>query len=331
MVGPARAGSTDCLLPVLEFAVRPSRRPIVIATRRSTLARAQALAVARALGRMNGGVEVKLLALRSEGDRHSERHPGGPPMGKGLFTGRLESALLEGRADVAVHSMKDMPVSPTPGLVIAATPQRGDPRDCLIAPEVSRLDDLREGASFGTSSPRRAAQVLHVRPDLRIVSLRGNIETRLNKALGDSGVDATLLAMAGLQRGGLAEHARCPIEVDQMLPAPAQGALAIQCRADDHVTLRRCLPLNDPRTAACVEAERLVVEALGGDCRTPIAALAELMEGERLRLRARVLSGDGRRRLSVDRSAVAKQSRRLAEQVVEALVDQGAREVLRGG
>lgn len=293
------------------------------------LAQAQARAVAHALGRANPDVEVKLLSLTTEGDRHSMRHPTGPPMNKGSFTAGIESALLEGRADLAVHSMKDMPTAGTPGLVVAAAPRRGDVRDCLIAPEVSRLTDLREGAAFGTSSLRRAAQVRQLRPDLEIKPLRGNIETRINKVMEDSGLDATLLAVAGLQRAGLPERARHPVEVEQILPAPAQAALAIQCRADDHVTLRRCMALNDPRTARCVEAERLIVAELGGDCRTPIAALAEMVGHDQLRLRARVLSGDGSTCLAVDRTAKTKQARRLAERVVGELVDQGARELLR--
>lgn len=310
--------------------MRPSRRPIIIATRRSTLAQAQARAVARALAKTNAGVEVQLLPMVTDGDRHSAMHPTAPPAGKAMFTAGIEAALLDGRADLAVHSFKDLPVVSTPGLVIAAMPRRGDPRDCLIAREVGRLDDLREGAGFGTSSLRRAAQVLRVRPDLQIMPLRGNVETRLKKVREGYEIDATLLAMAGLQRSGLGEAAICPVAPSVILPAPAQGALAIQCRADDHVTLRRCLPLNDPTTATCIEAERHIIAALGGDCRTPLAAFAEVVEGERLRLRARVLSPDGSKCLEADESAAVKQARKLAQRVATMLDAQGARDVLLG-
>lgn len=308
--------------------MRPSRRPIIVATRRSMLAQAQARAVAQALARLNPGTEVKLLPLATEGDRHSRQHPTAAPAGKGMFTAGVEAALLDERADVAVHSLKDMPTRLTPGLVIAAIPKRGDPRDCLIAREADRIEALAEGATFGTSSMRRASQVLRARPDLTPAPLRGNIETRLGKVHETREVDATLLAMAGLQRGGLAAHATRPIDPSIVLPSPGQAALAIQCRADDHVTLRRCLPLNDTATATCVEAERHVASELGGDCRTPLAALAESVGGDRLRLRARVLSHDGTECIEADEAAGSKQARKLAGRVVELLLRQGAEAVL---
>ena len=200
---------------------------------------------------------------------------------KGYSLAPLSRELVDGNADLAVHSLKDLPAIPeTPGLVLAAVPPRRDVRDCLISPHATSIDKLPIGATLGTAGPRRASQAKRLRPDLQIRLIRGNIETRIRKVLEDRQVDATLLAMAGLQRANLTEHAQHPIDPAIMLPAAGQGALALQCRADDHQTLRRCLPLNDPLTAACVNTERQIVADLGGNCHSPIAVLARWQSEE---------------------------------------------------
>ncbi len=321
--------------------MRRSRQPIVIASRRSLLARAQTEMVGKALMRLHPGVEVQYRWLDSEGDQMPEVSLADRG-GKGLFTRRVERALLKGEADLAVHSLKDLPVDPTPGLQLAAIGKRVDVRDVLISAEgYASLADLPEGAMVGTSAPRRAAQLLNVRPDLRITALRGNVDTRLAKTLsGEAGLDATLLAAAGLLRLGKKEHLTHRLDVDTLLPAASQAALAIQCRADDHVTLTRCLPLNHAATATAVHAEREVVFGLEGDCHSPIAAYAvpcdppgpvtRNADAHWFRLRVRVLSPDGVHRLDVDERVMTKELRRLVKRVIEELRQQGAREMILG-
>jgi len=322
--------------------LRPSRRPLIIATRRSTLARAQANAVARVLAGLHPDIQVDLLPLSSAGDRAEAREPSDwdviPPVGgKGRFTRNIEAAVLDGRADLAVHSLKDLPVHDTPGLIVAALPRRGDVRDCLISRHPGDLSALPEGAVVGTGSLRRAAQLSRARPDLRLVPIRGNVQTRLNRVLEPESsaaeathMAATLLAVAGLQRVGLGRHADTPLSPEVMLPSPGQGALAVQCRADDHVTLRRLLPLNDADTAACVSAERQVAAALEADCHSPLGVLAELDERKHLRLRARVLTADGAQCVSADRRMPASAARRLVQELAQQLLNDGAHDLLHG-
>jgi len=323
--------------------VRPSRRPLIIATRRSALALAQANAVARVLAGLNPDIQVDLLPLSSAGDQPDAEAPVDtgeiPPVGgKGRFTRNIEAAVLDGRADLAVHSLKDLPVHDTPGLIVAAFPRRGDARDCLISRHPGDLAALPEGAVVGTGSLRRAAQLTRLRPDLRIVPIRGNVETRLSKVLhprstgadAAESLDATLLAVAGLQRNGMAEHANRPLPPELMLPAPGQGALAVQCRADDHVTLRRLLPLNDADTAACVSAERQVAAALAADCHSPLGVLAELDERKHLHLRARVLTADGGQCVSAGWRMPAAAARRLVRELTQQLLNEGAHDLLHG-
>ncbi|MHB1157652.1 MAG: hydroxymethylbilane synthase [Phycisphaerales bacterium] len=351
--------------------MRPSRRPIIIATRRSPLAQQQAKAVAGALRRLHSDIEVKLLLIESEGDklldhplaalgrdegREGIRELGNKGIrekvrngstsipqslnplvpqslptsgGKGLFTAAIEQAVLDGRADLAVHSMKDVPTLDTPGLVIAAVPKRGDVRDCFIAHTAACIEQLPPGALIGTSSMRRGAQLQRLRPDLRIEPLRGNIDSRMRKVLIDKKYDATLLAMAGLIRGGHGELATCPLDVNIMLPSAGQAALAIQCRADDHVTLRRCLPLNDAISAACVEAERAVVAALGADCRSPLAVLAQPVDHANFTLRSRAMCRDGSTILEAEQTGSLKRIKHVTRHVVETLQARGAKQVLR--
>lgn len=307
--------------------MRPSRRPIVIATRQSPLALAQAHAVAGALKRLHPRVPVQLLPLVSQGDQQTNQ-PLWQAGGKGQFTRTVEQALLDGRADLAVHSLKDLPVVDTAGLVLAAIPPRGDVRDALISGKAQCLEELAPSARVGTSSARRAAQLLRHRPDLRIEPIRGLVQTRLNRVTEQGEFDATLLAVAGLQRAGLGRWADKPIPTEQMLPAAGQAALAVQCRADDHVTMRRCLPLNDAKTHAAVAAERAVVAELGADCHWPLGALAEVIDDQRLRLRVQVFSHDGKQWLSMDEQAPIADSRHLCHRIAMRLIDQGARQIM---
>ena len=243
--------------------------------------------------------------------------------------------MLSGRADLAVHSLKDLPMNnvDTRGaaLAIAAVPLRADARDCLVSQiGAASFEALPREATLGTSSPRRAAQAQRARPDLQIKLIRGNIETRLRKVLEEKEFDATLLAVAGLHRAGLAQHAGFPLDTDAMPPAAGQGALALQCRADDHVTLLRCLPLNHPGTATAVHTERRIVSALGGDCHWPIAALAE-PTATGLSICVRVLSPDGETCLEVKDESPLRALGKMIKRVVASLQAQGAAGVLRGG
>jgi len=286
--------------------------------------------IGRMLAHLHPNLTIEYRWIESEGDQQTDASLA-EAGGKGLFAQALHRALLASEADLAVHSMKDLPADDqdAAGLIIAAVPPRADVRDCLIAPpEVRTIDGLPTSATVGTASPRRAAQLLMRRPDLRIQLIRGNVDTRLRRVLEDHRYDATLLAAAGLQRADLAQHADRPIDPDLMLPAAAQGALAIQCRSDDHTTLVRCLAINDSATAQAVHAERQVVAGLGGDCHSAIAVLAESAGDGGYRLRARVLSPDGGQCLRFDDTAPAKRLGRLAGQAVQALRAQGADRVL---
>lgn len=211
--------------------------------------------------------------------------------GKGLFTKELEQALFDGRIDMAVHSMKDVETWLPDGLTIASILPRDDPRDVFLSPRAASLAALAPGSRVGTSSLRRAAQILMRRPDLRIVPLRGNANTRLRK-LAEGECDATLLALAGLQRLGMENVAQEVLSVDDMLPAVAQGALGIECRAADSALIETLKAVACPTTTSCIEAERAFLAAIDGTCRTPVAALATA-QGDRLSLRAILFTPDG--------------------------------------
>lgn len=286
----------------------------------------QAEAVGKYVNRLNPRVGMRLVPIESEADR--TEGPLAPHGGKGLFTRAIERALLSKQADIAVHSLKDLPTEGTPGLILAATPKRAAVEDVLIARDADRIADLPRGGTVGTSSPRRAAQVLRLRSDLKIVHLRGNVETRIAKVMENGEIDATILAAAGLNRLGLSEHLKKIIPVEDMLPAAAQGALGIQCRVDDHVTLRRCMPLNDAITSIRVNAERQVVAKLKADCFSPLAVLAEPIGLDELRLRARVLSLDGSEMAEADVTAAVDRIAALSSEVTQILLDQGARKLL---
>ena len=265
-----------------------------IGTRGSPLALAQADELKRRLAAAHPTLgapdAVEIVAIRTSGDRAGER-PLAAEGGKGLFTKEIEEALIAARVDVAVHSLKDMMATLPPGLAIAACLPREDPRDVLLSPRATTLADLPKAARLGTASLRRQALALHVRPDLKVVPLRGNVGTRLAKlAAGEA--DATILAVAGLKRLGLANRITAPLSADEMLPAPAQGVLAVEIRADDGRMRDLLAPLDHAETAACAAAERAFLAALDGSCRTPIAALATIAGG-RLHLDAAIVRPDG--------------------------------------
>lgn len=274
------------------------RLPLRLGTRGSPLALAQARMVKAALAAAEPALAaadaVEIVVVSTTGDRVVDR-PLAEIGGKGLFTKEIEDGLLLDRLDLAVHSMKDMPTTLPEGLVIDAVLPRADPRDALIAHDVRRIADLPQGAVVGSASLRRAAQLRALRPDMRIVPLRGNVETRLRK-LASGECRATFLAMAGLERLGLTHVVAAALEPEEMLPAVAQGAVCIESRSDDTAMQELLARVSHGPTMTCVTAERAFLAVLDGSCRTPIAALAELAaDGARLRLRGLVASPDGRR------------------------------------
>ena len=233
---------------------------------------------------------VEIVTIRTTGDRVQDRRLA-EIGGKGLFTKEIEEALLAGRIDLAVHSLKDVQTWLPDGLEIACVLARDDPRDAFLSAKPASLAALPTGAKIGTASLRRQAQLLRRRPDLAVVPIRGNVNTRLKKLDGGE-VDAIVLALCGLERLGLAEHATEILSRDVMLPAVGQGALAIECRTGENELQRLLEPLHDPGSAVCVTAERAMLAALDGSCRTPIAGLAEL-DGDRLVLEGLLLTPDG--------------------------------------
>jgi hydroxymethylbilane synthase len=265
-------------------------RLVRIGTRGSALARWQADWIRSRLAVSNPGLRCAIVAFSTAGDRILDR-PLPEIGGKGLFTEELERALLEGSIDLAVHSLKDLPVDSPPGLTLGAIAEREDPRDALVSAKYRTLGDLPEGARVGTSSLRRSAQLLAVRPDIGLLPLRGNVDTRVKKAL-DGEYDAIVLAAAGLTRLGRGAAIASYLAVEDMLPAPGQGALAVQCRKDDEATLSLLAGLEHPATRSEVGAERAFLKALGGGCSAPIAALG-LARGGIIRLEGLVASRDG--------------------------------------
>ena len=270
--------------------------PLVrIGTRRSKLALTQSGMMQRAIGRALGVADadlpeaVPLVEIVTTGDRVQDRRLM-EIGGKALFTKEIEEALLEGRVDVAVHSMKDVPADQPDGLCIAAVPPREDARDAFVSEAFATFADLPVGARLGTASLRRQAQALALRPDLRIEMLRGNVDTRLRK-LAEGAFDAILLAVSGLNRLGFEAVIRERLSLDDFLPAPGQGALALQTRAED-IGADWVAALNDPMTALAVAAERGAMTALEGSCRTAVGAHAMIADGQ-LRLTTEMLAPDG--------------------------------------
>jgi hydroxymethylbilane synthase len=273
---------------------------IRIGTRGSNLALAQAHELRARLSAAHGLTEddFEIAIIKTSGDIIQDR-PLSAVGGKGLFTKEIEDALTDGGIDLAVHSMKDMPTRLPDGLSIPCFLPREDVRDAFISLKVERLADLPKGAVLGTSSLRRQAQVKRLRPDLKVITYRGNVDTRLRK-LEEGVADATLLAFAGLKRLGLEHRVTALIDTDDMLPAVAQGAIGVEIRENDERMLGLLDALNHAETATCVAAERAFLAVLDGSCRTPIAGLAELKQGE-LRFRGSILTPDGRQCYETER------------------------------
>lgn len=263
---------------------------MILGTRGSGLAVAQSNLVAAALRRRHAGLTIERRILKTDGDAHDEAFG---PGDRGVFVRTIEHALLAGEIDFAVHSLKDLPSEETPGLVVAAIPEREDPRDALVSRSGGGLEDLPDRALVGTGSPRRRSQLLIARPDLRIEPLRGNIDTRAAR-VRDGDLDAVVLAAAGLIRLDL-DRAWVPIDPRACLPAVGQGALALQARADDRTTIERLAVLEHPPTRFQVDAERAFLAELGGGCMAPATAWAREDAGQ-LRIDAMVAALDGEHR-----------------------------------
>ena len=297
----------------------------MIATRKSRLALWQAQHIADLLKKSHSKVEIELLPLSTRGDELIDRRLDDAG-GKGLFIKELEHAMAERRADLAVHSMKDMPAELPPGFALAAITQREDPRDVFVSLKYPSLGKMVKGSSIGTSSLRRQAQIGERHPGLEVRLLRGNVDTRLAK-LDRGEYDAIVLAAAGLVRLGLAGRIAARLEADEMLPAPGQGALGIECLADRTEVTALLAPLADSATSACVRAERTVSRLLGGSCTLPLAAFAEIANNQ-LRLRALVASPDGRRVVRTECAGPLADPEGLGERAAQDLRRQGAEEIL---
>jgi hydroxymethylbilane synthase len=270
---------------------------IRIGARGSRLSRRQAEAVRARLAEIFPERTYEIAVVETEGDRRLDR-PLTEIGGKGIFTLEIENALRAGRIDLAVHSLKDLPTEPSPGIVVAAIAERVSVTDALISRSGARLPDLPEGATIGTSSHRRAAQLRRIRPDLRLESIRGNVETRIRKTRDPNGpYDACVLASAGLERLGLLHEAVEELPLEVMLPAPGQGALAVQCR-DEPEWWTLLAAIDDRAARLATSAERSFLAGLGGGCSAPIACSGEL-NGDRLRLHGRILSLDGSQSIDV--------------------------------
>lgn len=268
---------------------------------------------------------VSILGMTTRGDQILDRSLS-KVGGKGLFVKELEVALLERRADLAVHSLKDVPMQLEPGFALSAILEREDPHDALVSNTYASLDALPAGAVVGTSSLRRAVSLKHRYPQLRIESLRGNLDTRLGK-LDRGEYDAIVLACAGLRRLGLAARIRAVLPPEQSLPAVGQGALGIETLADRPEVIAALAPLHHAPTAACVLAERAVSRGLGGSCQTPLAAYAQL-DGATLRLRAMVASPDGAETLTGEAQGTADEAEALGQRMADDLLGRGAGRLL---
>jgi len=295
-------------------------------TRGSALARAQTDQIRVALESRHPGLRVEVVEIRTSGDDPG-RQPLGPAGLKGLFVKEIEEALADGRIDVGVHSMKDVPAHLAPGLAIGAVPARAPAYDVLVG-AVDSVAALAPGARVGTASVRRRAQILARRRDLAVENLRGNVDTRLRRWRAGE-FDAIVLAAAGLARLGIAEPAAHPLPTDDFVPAVGQGALALECRAGDTATRDRLAAIEDPVTAVAVAAERAFLVAIGGDCNTPLAAYATVTDG-RVALRTLVTDPDGRRRLEEAGSAPAADAEALGRELAARLLAAGAADILRG-
>lgn len=303
-----------------------SDQTLTIATRKSPLAMWQAEHVKSALEQAHPGLQVELMGMSTQGDKILDT-PLAKIGGKGLFVKELEQGMLEGRADIAVHSMKDVPVAFPDGLHLPVIMEREDPRDAFVSNLYDSLDALPEGARVGTSSLRRQCQIASLRPDLEIIPLRGNVNTRLKK-LDDKNYDAIILASAGLIRLGFEARIRNFIDTGTSLPAIGQGAIGIECREDDARINELLAPLHHADTAACVLAERAMNQRLEGGCQVPIGGFAELSD-DQLNMRALVGSTDGKTIIRASGQAHRSDAESLGISIAESLLNDGADEILK--
>ena len=294
--------------------------PLRLGSRGSALALWQARHVEALLATRWPGLEVAITVIKTEGDVNLELSPAAAG-GKGVFVKEIEDALLDGRIDLAVHSLKDLPTDGPRGLTIAAVPGRHDPRDALVAPSCRRIEDLPQGALVATGSPRRRCQILTARPDLRFDAVRGNVDTRLRK-LQEGRFDALILAVAGIERLGLASAPYTPIPTEQCLPAPGQGALAIQIRADDPATRERVAPLDDPGARAATTAERAFLAELEAGCLAPAGALARVA-GDALSVEGMRGDPDGAWIVRHEARGAASDAEALGRALARRLLDEG--------
>ena len=298
---------------------------IRIGTRGSPLALFQANWVRENLLQKNPRLEVTLTVIKTTGDKIQDA-PLAKVGGKGLFVKEIEEALLEERIDLAVHSIKDVPTEFPEGLHLAAVTKREDPRDAFISKDETRLQNLRQGAKIGTSSLRRQAQLLHFRPDLEMIPLRGNLDTRLKK-LDSMNLDAIVLALAGVKRLGFDQRVTEILPVEISLPAIGQGALGIEMRVSDSVTEPYVQALNDPDSAVCVLAERAFLKKLEGGCQVPIAAYGR-KTGSTLRLEGMVATVDGKTLIRHHVTGSVEEQETLGMKLAEILLEMGARKIL---
>lgn len=298
-----------------------------IGTRGSPLALWQARHLDSLLAPFTEPRPRELVLIETTGDR-DQASALSAMGGFGVFTKAIQNALLENRADIAVHSLKDLPTLETPGVHLVATPRRGPTGDAFLSRKYSRFDDLPRGATIGTSSLRRRAMLANRRPDLKLVDLRGNVDTRLRK-LDEQNLDAIVLAEAGLVRLGLAERITEYLDPEWMLPAVGQGAIGLECRTDDAESRYLAEGVTDPDTWARVTAERAMLFALGGGCLVPIGATSTADEGV-LIVRGVVLSLDGRRRISATHRGSTSAPLALGQELAAMLLDEGAAELLMG-
>ncbi len=296
-----------------------------IGTRGSRLALTQARYVADAIQQARPNLQTEIVIIQTTGDRILDS-PLSRIGGKGVFTKEIEEALLDCRIDMAVHSLKDLPTTLPDGLMIGAVPPREDPADVLIASRELDWKELGAGAKIGTSSLRRSAQIRRLNREVEIAELRGNVPTRIQKVV-EGRYDAIVLAAAGVNRLALEAPFRKSIAFDEMLPAPGQGAIALEVREDDASTRKLLLSIHDVPTAVCCRAERALLQGLGGGCQLPLGAHAEVQDGK-LRLRGRILSLDGRRTLEDEITGEPEEAEALGMQLADRLLSSGARELL---
>lgn len=303
------------------------RHHLVIATRGSALALWQANNIKESLEEIDPTIRISLNIIKTQGDRILDT-PLAAIGGKGLFVKEIEEALLDGRADLAVHSIKDVPMILPEGLILGCVPKREACTDCFLSMNFNSLEELPRGARLGTSSLRRQAQLLHIRPDLRIESLRGNIDTRLHK-LEKGEYDAIVLATAGLFRLGLHARHMQPLDIDTMMPAVGQGALGIECLEDKYELLVLLAQLEDRDTRVCVDTERAFLATLNGGCQVPIGAHASMEDEETIVAEGIVARTDGSIVLRARKSGDASKTQLLGSSLANELMNNGADAILR--